>query len=317
MTKELEIWRGSAVMFHLYGHVEVSLDGETHSLGGERERALAARLLLADGKPVSRDALLDYLWDELPKSAVNLFHRAMTLLRQNLTSLGLGAALVNRDGVCQLKVPAEAVDSRQLKKLLNEAKTLDERTAADLLREHLARCGGEPLSGLGDHRLDPDRQSLSELRRRAELMLFRTDTRLGRAEHHIPDLIRLFEEKPIDTQIASLTMYALHTMGRQQDALTTFDRYQKSRQEDGLDVPQKMLDLQTRILRDDKDFVPEPKDFPFTDSDPDVGEKPDATERPDETEQDRTAPAPQVVNNVSGSITGDYILFGVDNRRSR
>ncbi|MFK0246997.1 BTAD domain-containing putative transcriptional regulator [Amycolatopsis azurea] len=317
MTKELEIRQGNTVMFHLYGHVEATIDGESFSLGGERERALAARLLLAKGKPVPRDVLLDYLWEELPKSGVNLFHRAMTLLRQSLTPLDMGEALVNRDGVCQLKVPAEAVDSRKLEKLLNEAESLDQRTAADLLREHLARCGGDPLSGLGDHRLDPYRQSLFELRRRAELMLFRTDTRLGRVEHHIPDLVRLFEEQPDDTQIASLTMYALHTMGRRQDAQKTFNRYLRSRLEVGLDVPQQMHDLYTRILRDDKDFVLEPEDFPFSDNDSDVKEKPEATERPEETEQAPATPAPQVVNNVSGSITSEYVLFGVDNRRSR
>ncbi|QXV60307.1 BTAD domain-containing protein [Amycolatopsis sp. TNS106] len=317
MTKELETRQGSTVMFHLYGHVEASVGGETHSLGGERERALAARLLLANGNPVPREVLLDYLWDELPKSGVNLFHRAMTLLRQSLTPLGMGEALVNRDRLCQLKVPADAVDSRNLEKLLNEAETMDRRIAADLLREHLARCGGDPLAGLGDHRLDPYRQSLIELRRRAKLMLFRTDTRLGRVEHHIPDLIRLFEEQPDDTQIASLTMYALHTMGRQQAALNIFDRYRKSRQEIGWDVPQQMRDLHTKILRDDKDFVPEPQDFPFTDGASEAGEEPDATERPEETEQAQAGPAPQVVNNVSGPITSEYVLFGVDNRGSR
>ncbi|EMD24320.1 AfsR/SARP family transcriptional regulator [Amycolatopsis azurea] len=317
MTKELEIRQGNTVMFHLYGHVEATIDGESFSLGGERERALAARLLLAKGKPVPRDVLLDYLWEELPKSGVNLFHRAMTLLRQQLTQLDMGEALVNRDGVCQLKVPAEAVDSRQLEKLLNEAKHMDPRTVTGLLREHLVRCGGDPLSGLGKHRLDPHRQSLMELRRRAELMLFRIDTQLGRAEHHIPDLIRLFQEQPDDIRIASLTMYALHTMGRQQDALDTFDQYRKNLQESGLDVPQQMWDLHARILRDDRDFVPEPKEFPFTEGDPEVDEKPEATERPEETEQARTTPAPQVVNNVSGSITGEYVLFGVDNRRSQ
>src|SRR5579875_1570232 len=57
--------------FALLGPLEVCLDGEPVSVGGPRQRALLVLLLLASGSALSRERLIDRLWDERPPPSAN------------------------------------------------------------------------------------------------------------------------------------------------------------------------------------------------------------------------------------------------------
>src|SRR5436190_2050674 len=52
------------VVFAVLGPIEVRVDGETVALGGPKQRALLALLLLNANDVVSRDRLLDAVWGE-------------------------------------------------------------------------------------------------------------------------------------------------------------------------------------------------------------------------------------------------------------
>ena len=52
--------------FTILGPVEVSLDGRPVALGGPKQRALLAILLLHRNQVVSRDRLIDALWGSRP-----------------------------------------------------------------------------------------------------------------------------------------------------------------------------------------------------------------------------------------------------------
>lgn len=251
MAKELGILSTKNVMFHLYGMVEASAGGVRIGLGTEKERRMVVPLLLTIRRPVSYLELADWMWDGSPSSAPDDLGRYMGDFRTRLAHLGLKGALVNRDRVCRLNVEPHQVDLHRLGALLTEVDHLDDETAATRLRETLAVCSGEPLAGLSGHRIDTCRQALLEERRRAEMTLIRVDFRLGRAADRIPDLLRLFRDRPEDTAVATLTMQALGAVGRQTDALAVYRLCCERLVELGMKVPSQMADLHVRILRDE------------------------------------------------------------------
>jgi DNA-binding SARP family transcriptional activator len=251
MAKEVGFLSTRTVMFHLYGPVRASIGDAGFGLGTEKERRMVVPLLLTIRRPVSYLELTDWMWDGSPGSVPDDLGRYMGDFRTRLTQFGLRGALVNRDRVCRLNLAPNQVDLHCLSTLLTEVDQLDDRIAADRLRAALTLCAGEPLAGLSGHRIDSCRQALLEERRRAEMTLLRAEFRLGRATCRIPDLTRLFHERPEDTAVATLTMQALGIAGRQAEALGVYRRCCERLVELGMKIPAQMSDLHRRILRDE------------------------------------------------------------------
>lgn len=243
MTKELGTLSTSDVLFHLYGMVEVTTGGVRVGLGAEKDCRMVVPLLLAIRRPVTYLELADWLWDGSPTSAPDDLERYLGDFRASLAQLGLRGTLVNRDRLCRLNIAPNQVDLHRLRTVLTEVEQLDDHTAAGRLRETLALCAGEPLAGLSGHRIDSCRQTLLEERRQAELTLIRIDFRLGRAAHCLPDLLRLFRDRPEDTTVVILTMQALADNGRHTDALTVYNRCCERLIELGMKVPPQMAQL--------------------------------------------------------------------------
>jgi DNA-binding SARP family transcriptional activator len=238
MTKEFDILSTRNVMFCLYGTVGASVDGVRVGLGTEMERRLAVPLLRARGRSVSYLELADWMWDGRPQDVGEY----VADFRTRLGELGLRTALTSRDRVCRLKIEPNQVDAHRLTRVA-EAEHLDDHVAAARLREALVLCAGEPLAGLTGHRIDDYRHVLREDRRRAELALIRVDFRLGHVVHHIPKLVRLFGERPEDTEVVTLTMYAFASAGRRVEALAVYRRSCERLIELGMKVPQRMAEL--------------------------------------------------------------------------
>jgi hypothetical protein len=239
MTKEFDILSTRNVMFCLYGSVGASVDGVRVGLGTEMERRLAVPLLRAKGRPVSYLELSDWMGDRGPDDV----GEHVADFRAGLAELGLRNALTSRDRVCRLKIDPTRVDAHRLTARVAEAEHLDDQVAATRLREALVLCAGEPLAGLTGCRIDGYRHVLREERRRAELALIRVDFRLGHVVHHIPKLVRLFGERPEDTEVVTLTMYAFASAGRRVEALAVYRRSCERLIELGMKVPQRMAEL--------------------------------------------------------------------------
>ena len=93
--------------YRLLGPLEVVHRGEAVPTGGQRKRALLARLLLEANRTVSIDALVDALWGErVPSTAVKMVHIYVSQLRKVLPS----GALQTRPPGYRLEVAPEAVD---------------------------------------------------------------------------------------------------------------------------------------------------------------------------------------------------------------
>lgn len=247
MTKVSDIFSPETVTFHLFGMVVATSDGGPVDLGPDRERRMLVPLLLARGKAVSRLELTDWMWDgDVPESAPDVIEEHMTDLRRRLAAMRFRQALVNRDQVCRLTIAPERVDAHRLNTAYADAGRLDDRTAAAQLRVVLDLCSGKPLAGLSGRRIDRCRQELLEDRRNAEIALIRAESRLGRGEQHVPDLLRLSHERLADTEVVGLAVSVLDRTGRKAEAAALYDRYREHVIELGMSMPKRMLDLRPR-----------------------------------------------------------------------
>jgi DNA-binding SARP family transcriptional activator len=78
-----------AVQFRVLGPVEVGHEDDPVGVRPVKERALLAMLLLARGRGVSIDRLIDALWgDNVPTSATRSLRVHVSRLRQSLGDLG-------------------------------------------------------------------------------------------------------------------------------------------------------------------------------------------------------------------------------------
>jgi len=140
----------AALDFGILGPLEVRLDGGAPAtLGGLRQRALLAVLLLQANEVVSTDRLVDQLWGEQPPAtAVHTIQVFMSRLR---TALGLGGErLVTRPPGYVLEVGSGELDADRCEHLYTHARSAlaagDPERAAALLREGESLWRGPPLA---------------------------------------------------------------------------------------------------------------------------------------------------------------------------
>jgi DNA-binding SARP family transcriptional activator len=244
-----EMAHDGSVMFRMFGEVGVLKDGIPIEMGGARERCLLVALLRADRQVVPRDELKNWIWDETPKSAVGDLDKLMTQLRGRLGTIGLGNALNNRDGLCQLDVPRDAVDVHRFRALVTRARDLDDERAVALLDEALGLCAGTPLAGIGGRRIDSYRHALSEERTAAELSLLYAELRIGHHRERVADVKRMLSERPEDSAVVDLAMRVLYLSGRQSEALRVYAEHRERLSNSGLDLPPALVELHRVVLR--------------------------------------------------------------------
>jgi DNA-binding SARP family transcriptional activator len=133
--------------FRLLGPVEVLRADEALNLGGERQRALLALLLLRAGETVSADVLLEAVFGS---SSLNALQAAISRLRRSLGDEG--SALVTRAPGYMLDVPPERVDVARFEHRCAEGSAAlaagDPAAAAQTLRGALAEWRGPALGDL-------------------------------------------------------------------------------------------------------------------------------------------------------------------------
>ena len=123
------------VQFRVLGPLEAVRDDATLRLGGPRPRALLAALLLAHGRPVRMDTLLDAVWgDTPPDTAVKTLQKYISQLRTELKAPGLIES--KADGY---QLATTDVDSRRFEDLIDRAESEPSpERAAEVLTEALA-----------------------------------------------------------------------------------------------------------------------------------------------------------------------------------
>jgi DNA-binding SARP family transcriptional activator/ABC-type transport system substrate-binding protein len=245
------------VEFRILGPFEVEDDGRRVPLAGAKQRALLALLLLARGRPVSTDRLIEEIWNgEPPETALKSVQVYVSQLRK---ALGNGR-LVTRERGYELVVAPGEVDADRFDELVRAASGAPPEEAAARLREALALFRGEPLADL---QLEPWAQTeiarLEERRLAALEARIDADLALGRQRELISELEALVAEHPFREHLLEQLVLSLYRSGRQADALDAYRRgAARLRGELGLEPGRGLQELEQRILRQDPKLDPPP-----------------------------------------------------------
>lgn len=247
----------TTVSFNVLGTVELQVAGRPATPLAPAVRALLARLVLAAGRVVSADALIDALWgDHPPADATNALQLRVSKLRRALVAAGAGGdLLITRAPGYQLAVAPNAVDAYRFERLLERARdaTTGDGPAAALARydEALRLWRGSALADLGDAEW-----ALAEAARLAELRLGAVEDRLellleaGRQAEAVADLERLVAAHPLRERLHRLLMLALYRGGRQADAITAYHALRHHLADElGIDPAPELQALAEAILR--------------------------------------------------------------------
>jgi DNA-binding SARP family transcriptional activator/ABC-type transport system substrate-binding protein len=251
------------VRFLVLGPLEVRGEEGGLPLGGAKQRAALAILLLHANEVVSRDRLIDGVWGESPPAtASSTLDTYVSRLRKVLHSDDDRGRLLTRPPGYLLEVRDGELDLQVFELLFDQGrgalKAGDPRAAADDFRDALALFNGAPLEDLGSAPfIRAEAQRLKELRLVALEERIDADLSLGRHRDLIGELQSLVARHPFRERFWAQLILALYRSGRQAEALVAFERArQRLADELGVDPSQQLQQLQQGILRQDPGLEP-------------------------------------------------------------
>jgi DNA-binding SARP family transcriptional activator/basic membrane lipoprotein Med (substrate-binding protein (PBP1-ABC) superfamily) len=223
-------------------------------LGGRKQRAVLAALLLRAGNVVPDERLVDAVWGENPPaSAAHTLEAYVSRLRRVLAPHQVD--LERRAGGYRIGLGRAVLDSRVFETLVDEASQAsadgDDNRAAALAKEALGLWHGPVLSGVTLH-LDgrAEVERLDELRSRALEIRVDAELALGRHAELVGELRLLIEETPYRERLVAQLMVALYRSGRQAEALDVYERTRRALDDDlGLQPSEELQRLAGQIVR--------------------------------------------------------------------
>ena len=250
------------MLFDVLGPLRVRVDGVAARLGGPRQVAVLAHLLLHPGATVSDGQLIEGVWPDAPPARPQLALRSyVSHLRRMLEpdrDRGDRRSLIERTPRgYRLTADSSTLDWLRFEALLDQGSTAlgigDHRSAAGTLRQASDLWRGEPCEGVIDSeavsafrvRMEHLHVSMTELWLEARLGV-------GPAETVVADLTDAIEANPLRERLTELGMLALYRAGRQSDALALCNQLRtRLREALGIDPSPPVQQLEHRILTHD------------------------------------------------------------------
>jgi DNA-binding SARP family transcriptional activator len=236
--------------FQLLGPLEVRSQGRALPLGGPKQRAVLAMLLLQPGEVVSTDRLIDELWGERPPKTVDAYiQNCISRLRG---ALGRDVIETRRPGYV-LRADPSSIDAVRFERAVEAARTLDPPERAQALREALGLWRGAPLADLAFEAFaQGEIGRLEELRLGALEERLEAELELGRHADVLAELTALANRYPARERLRYLQMLALYRSGRQREALRAYQETRRELVEElGLEPGEKLRALEGMIIRQD------------------------------------------------------------------
>jgi DNA-binding SARP family transcriptional activator len=241
--------------FRILGPLEVIADAGAVRLGGPKQRATLAILLLNANRVVSVERLADELYSgATPITAVTQVQRQISELRK---LLGADSTIETRAPGYVIRLSAEQLDLNRFERRTEEAGQALRRgaveRAAALLREALAFWRGPPLA---DFAYEPFAQAaierIEEIRLTAVDQRIDADLALGRHAELVGEVEQLVSEHPLRERFRAQLMVALYRSGRQAEALEVYRGARETLVEAfGIEPTSALRDLERAILTHD------------------------------------------------------------------
>jgi len=211
--------------FRILGPLEVVDDGGAIRLGGPKQRATLAILLLTANRVVPVERLADELYaGAAPATAVTQVQRQISELRK---VLGSASAIETRAPGYAIRLAPEQLDLNVFERRMEAGRDAlergDARIAADLLQDALRTWHGPPLADLaGESFAQPAIERLDEMRLVALELRVDAELALGRHAELVGELEQLVAEHRLRERFHGQLMLALYRSGRQADALGVY-----------------------------------------------------------------------------------------------
>ncbi len=244
------------VEFRVLGPLEVASGGELLALGGAKQRAVLAVLLLRAGEVVPLERLIDEVWgSDPPPSAGHTVESYVSRLRQLLNGSG---PIISRRGLGYSidlhGAPLDALSFAELQENATLASAFDEpANVLELTSAALAMWRGPALADIAlasAGRAEAER--LEELRLRTYELRFDAELALGHHERVVGELQALVAQNPYRERFVAQFMLALYRSGRHAEALDAYERTRRRLDDDlGLQPSAELQQLSGQIVRQD------------------------------------------------------------------
>src|SRR2546426_8354498 len=210
--------------FRVLGPLEVNGADGPISLGGPKQRAVLAYLLVRANDLVPAETLIDQIWGDLPPdTARNTLQSYISHLRKALGP----QRIEGRANGYVLHLSPEELDAARFENLVRDARAANGHSdrAASLLREALALWKGPAFADLvSELSLSGEIARLEEMRLQALEERIGADLASGRHREVVSELESLTREMPLRERLWEHLILALYRSGRQADALAAFER---------------------------------------------------------------------------------------------
>ena len=250
--------------FRILGPIEVLDHGRPLKLGGSKQRALLALLLLHRGESLSTERMVDELWGERPPpTAAKTVQVYISRLRKALAGgagEGSGAVVVTREHGYELELAPERLDAQRFERLVGEGRealaTGRPERAVSALEGALSLWRGAPLAELAyEPFAQPAIARLEDLRVAALERLVEAKLALGAHTELVGRLEALIAEHPYRERLRAQLMLALYRSERQADALQAYQDARRTLVEElGIEPGERLRELERAILAQDPEL---------------------------------------------------------------
>ncbi|GLZ30962.1 SARP family transcriptional regulator [Lentzea sp. NBRC 105346] len=234
--------------FRILGPLDVRDGGAVVALGGSRQRAVLAALLLRANETASVSYLTDAVWDTAPATPASNLRTYVAGLRQRLGA----ERLVTRPGGYALSVADHEFDLREFERLSAEG----DQATDDLVKAEAAFGAALRLwrgNALEDHAAGPAlRAELARLEEQRLAVVERhIRVRLDLGHNVVGELRKLVADHPLREEFWGQLMLALHRSGRRADALHAYQQvYRLLDTELGISPGRALRELHGKVLAD-------------------------------------------------------------------
>jgi WD40 repeat protein/DNA-binding SARP family transcriptional activator len=239
--------------FCVLGPLEISSADGPIRVGGPKQQAVLAHLVVRANELVPAETLVDEIWgDDPPDQARNIIQTYVSHLRR---ALGHDRIEWRPPGYL-LKLDPGELDAGRFEALVRhatKARAVDPRIAVGYLDDALALWRGPALAGVAAQRsLRAEAVRLDDLRLQAQEERASALLAIGDHARAIRELEALLVHHPLRESLWALLVLACYRDGRQADALAAFQRAREVLADElGVDPSAELVRLQQRILRQD------------------------------------------------------------------
>jgi DNA-binding SARP family transcriptional activator len=253
------------IAVRMLGTLEADVGGATVDLGGPRQRAVLAMLLIARGAVVSVDRLIEDLWNgEPPPRATGGLQVYVSNLRRTLepdrAPRTPATHLVSAPPGYAIRLDEPSVDAWRFEQLARAALEKDAAAAVTLLEQALGLWRGDALAEFAAEAwAAPEAARLNELRLVARERLADARVRAGRAADAVVEAEALVRDAPLREDGWRLLALGQYLGGRQGDALATLRRARQVLSEElGVDPGPRLAQLEQDVLAQSVQLAPAP-----------------------------------------------------------